>query len=189
MILAKQFLSSLPMKSSHIDKHLSEMAMYYSSAIGMEHYRLLTALSMMNRNSIILDIGTYKGASALALSTNPTNKVISYNIVNQLDVDFSDIPNIEFKIKDIYTESKELILSSNFILYDISPHNGKDELRFYEFVKGLGYTGTIIFDDIHLNGGMKEFWTKVDSNKSDFTCVGHGSGTGAVFFGEEIIIQ
>ena len=45
---------------------------FYGS-IGKEHYKLLSYLSTLFNNSIIIDIGTHRGSSALALSYNSTN--------------------------------------------------------------------------------------------------------------------
>ena len=40
---------------------------------GINHYYLLSYLSKKIDNSLIVELGTYAGTSALALSVNPTN--------------------------------------------------------------------------------------------------------------------
>lgn len=47
-----------------------------------EHYQLLAYLSTRFDNKTLFDIGTLKGYSALALSYNPSNRVISYDIAD-----------------------------------------------------------------------------------------------------------
>lgn len=182
--IEKSGLESLVMLHDGNLKYLTEMRQYYGEKAGVEHYRLLTAISNGLNEALMLDVGTYKGASALALGNNRSNRVISYNVFDQLDADFSDMPNVTFRIKDIYTERRELILNSNLILFDIAPHNGSDETNFYTFLRRIDYKGTVIFDDIKLNGEMEEFWKNINMPKLDLSEVGHSSGTGAVFFGE-----
>ena len=71
---------------------------------GKEHYRMLAYLSTLFDNEVILDIGTFQGGSALALSYNKNNKVTSVEkanvmetgvlwreIVKETHKDFSDI--------------------------------------------------------------------------------------------------
>ena len=48
---------------------------YFLSLYGKEHYMLLAYFSTYYNNSIIIDIGSLKGCSALALSYNKTNKI------------------------------------------------------------------------------------------------------------------
>jgi len=57
---------------------------YYDSKSGVNEYRLYSYLSTFFNNTTILDIGTFDGRSAVALSHNETNKVISYNITDDI---------------------------------------------------------------------------------------------------------
>ena len=50
---------------------------------GQSEYRFYAYMSTWFNNTTILDIGTRTGGSALALSYNPTNKVRSYDLVEQ----------------------------------------------------------------------------------------------------------
>ena len=91
---------------------------------------------------------------------------------------------------------KEHILSSDFIMIDIDPHEGIMEYEMYEWLRTNDYKGVILFDDIHLKSGhmgvtsgnsMQQFWDKVDNAyKIDITNVGHWSGTGIVCFDKSI---
>ena len=143
-----------------------------------EHYALLSTISQQYRCVKIYDIGTYQGLSAVALSANPSNLVISYDIGNYVEVKRPD--NVEFRVGNFYTDFD--MLNSPLILFDIAPHNGKDERIFVDHLMRVGYKGTVIFDDIYFNDEMKEFWNSVTQEKYDITHLGHWSGTGIVYF-------
>ena len=53
---------------------------YYVNKSGYQEYRLYSYLSTFFNNSVILDVGTLTGRSAVALSHNNSNQVISYDI-------------------------------------------------------------------------------------------------------------
>jgi len=53
---------------------------YYVNKSGDQEYRLYSYLSTFFNHSIILDVGTLTGRSAIALSHNNSNHVISYDI-------------------------------------------------------------------------------------------------------------
>ena len=52
---------------------------------------------------------------------------------------------------------------------------------FYNYIKNLGYVGTLILDDIYLNNDMINFWNQINDDKIDATNIGHSTGTGVVF--------
>jgi hypothetical protein len=143
-----------------------------------EHYDLLSTLSKQYNGVKLYDIGTYKGLSALALSSNQTNLVISYDI--SYNIIIKQPNNVEFRIGNFYTDKE--MLSSPLIMFDIDPHDGLQERNFVDNLINVGYKGTVIFDDIHLNDGMKDFWSSVTQEKHDYTQYGHWSGTGIVIF-------
>ena len=143
-----------------------------------EHYDLLSTISHNYSGIKIYDIGTYRGLSAVALSSNPNNLVISYDIGYYVEVDRPD--NVEFRIGNFYTDKE--MLSSPLIVFDIDPHDGQQERVFVDNLMSVGYKGTVLFDDIHLNEGMKQFWSSVTQEKHDYTSYGHWSGTGVVTF-------
>jgi hypothetical protein len=144
-----------------------------------EHYMLLSYLSYQYNNVNIFDLGSYRGFSAIALSSNPTNKIISYDIDYFLDI--LDRPkNVEFRIGDFFTELD--ILSSPLIMFDVDPHDGEIEFEFIEWLSKKQYKGSVIFDDIHLNSNMRNFWKNIKQDRIDLTEFGHWSGTGMVKF-------
>lgn len=151
-----------------------------------EHYRLLVYLTNYFDNIKIIDASTLHGLSALGLSQNKKNKVITYDInvnPNLLKL-VKDSTNIERKILDINEENWEFINQSKFILLDIDPHDGQQEKKFIEKLKEINYEGFLICDDIHLNNEMEYWWNSLDLKKIDVTEIGHHSGTGIIIMGD-----
>lgn len=166
-----------------------EMNHYMFLDMGLEHYKLLSYISkQLPENTIVYDIGTHHGASALALSTNPTITVRTFDIINHIpnfSMSVYNHPQIECKIADCYTEPHfSKLVKANYVFFDIEPHNGTDEILFCERMKSNGFEGIVFFDDIYLNPNMRKFWETVPSDlkKVDLTKYGHKCGTGAVIF-------
>jgi hypothetical protein len=146
-----------------------------------EHYQLLAHLSTRVQGATIFDIGTLKGYSALALSYNNANRVISYDIADYKElIDPERLTNIDFRIGNVL-EAPELPLSSIIVLD--TEHDGRFETQVYSFLKENRFKGLLVLDDIHLNEPMKRFWRFIDMPKEDLTDIGHWSGTGIVDFG------
>ncbi len=161
---------------------------------GKQHYRLLSYLSTLYNNSIIIDIGTHRGSSATALSYNKTNKIYTFDILDKINNDnIKNISNIYFCYDKLFEETgqekwKETILKAPFIFLDVDPHNGKMEWDFYQFLKKINYRGFIVCDDIWYFKEMRnEFWYKIPyEERYDLTEFGHFSGTGIFTFNENI---
>lgn len=147
-----------------------------------EHYRLLVHLSSLINNSIILDVGTSVGASALALSQNPTNQILSYDVEHHNIPFRNKIPNIRLIQNDMFAISQEEIQAASLILLDVTPHDGEKERIFFNMLSTYGYKGIVVCDDIHMNKEMKRFWESIGQNKIDVTQYAHFSGTGMVSF-------
>jgi hypothetical protein len=143
-----------------------------------EHYKLLAHLANNLHDATIYDIGTYKGLSAIAMASNPSNCVVSYDIGNFLDC--TTPTNVEFKIGDCYLDPG--MLESPLISLDVDPHDGEFEKQFISYLVANDYKGIVICDDIHLNPQMQDFWDSVTVKKFDVTEVGHYSGTGMIVF-------
>ena len=161
---------------------------------GKEHYRLLSYFSTLYSNSVIIDIGTHMGNSALALSFNKSNTVHTFDIVKKaIDPYIESQSNIVFHTNDILKDEsfKDLILQSPFIFLDVDPHNGEMEYDFFNYLKKIDYRGFMICDDIWYFKEMRDhFWNKIDSSiKIDMTSYGHWSGTGIIKFGENLNIK
>jgi methylase of polypeptide subunit release factors len=74
---------------------------------GKEHYRLLSYLASCFKNSDIFDIGTHRGASALALSYEPTNTVYSFDIENRKKIYENKPHNVNFVISNLFEKEGE----------------------------------------------------------------------------------
>jgi hypothetical protein len=154
---------------------------------GDEHYKLLAFLSTLFKGRDIIDIGTYKGASALAPSYTPENTVYSFDSIRSFRLPSAH--NIQYVLRDLWdplvrSVHEERLLGSAFIFLDIAPHAGSQEFEFYQWLKAKKYKGFIIFDDIfHFQGMWDTLWTKIPNNeKLDLTHLGHWSGTGLIHF-------
>lgn len=167
-----------------LTKHIyePEYVNYFLSDPGQEHYKLLAYFSTKYNNSTLLDVGTYKGCSALALSFNTSNTVKSFDVAGIFKT-IQDAPsNIEFVINDITNDTYiDTILNSPFILLD-TDHDGPFEHKFYQHIKNIEYKGILMLDDIKLNSAMIEFWNSITEEKYDISEYGHHSGTGLVIF-------
>tara|TARA_R110001592_G_scaffold1295_2_gene7714 strand:+ start:473 stop:1135 length:663 start_codon:yes stop_codon:yes gene_type:complete len=172
---------------------------------GVEHYSILAYLSTLYNNKIILDIGTFHGGSALALSYNQNNKVISVDIKYQVETNI-DLPNIEFLEGNILSNNlinpetttsisningPELIKSADLILYD-TIHNGIIEKEFHNYLIKTNWKGICVWDDFkyrsngQIRQGMQTFWNSIDNKqKVDITEYAHWTGTGLVWYGSE----
>lgn len=156
---------------------------YFLDVEGREHYKLLAAISTnAAKGSTLIDLGTYKGLSALALSYNHEVNVVTYDIsdVALYDHIVASRSNIEFRKLSCFDDI-EFIAKSDFIFLDIDPHDGNQEARFIEELSKTNYKGVVICDDIHLNDKMRSMWKELKHEKKDITHIGHSTGTGLIF--------
>ena len=174
--LDKIDLSTLSLKIDDL-----EYRDYFTSKSSVEHYRLLSYISLNNNGIKMLDIGTLKGCSALAMSINSSNEINTFNLHNQLTLTVNPT-NINVYIDDILKpEYLDLILNSRYILLDTF-HDGTFEKTFFNYLKEINYKGYLLLDDIKLNEEMINFWKFIDINKIDISHLGHLTGTGVVIF-------
>jgi len=161
---------------------------YYDNMSGINEYRLYSYLSTLFTDTVILDIGTYNGRSAVALSHNMDNKVISYNISDQINNSNHKIytkSNIEFKIKNVIEDlSVKFLENVKLIVIDID-HFYTAEIEIISKLIELKYDGLIILDDIHHPSPreyacMQKLWNNIDVSKIDITKYGHCTGTGLI---------
>ena len=152
---------------------------------GQSEYRLYAWLSSQFDKSIILDVGTRTGGSALALSYNENNKVISYDLQEQ---GASQIKknNIEFKIQDFREDDSLNWDHVSIIMLDVDPHDGVQEEEMMEFLEDKGWKGILLLDDIGPQWPeVEDLWNRITYPKINVTEVGHLSGTGLVNFDEK----
>ena len=157
---------------------------------GKEHYRFLIYMSLHFNGCDIFELGTYGGESALAMSSNPSNQIYTFDIVKTYSQELSkNKNNIHFHIEDImeHPEHHEKLLSSSFIFLD-TVHDGKTEKRFYDFLITNNYKGILCMDDVcHTSyPELHSVWNNIETSKIDVTKYGHETGTGLVIFNNEI---
>lgn len=164
---------------------------FYAPA-GREHYRLLAYLST-KVSGTIFDIGTHRGASALALSYNSENTVVTYDVVDNAPPVIDRKPNIFRFVRDIMDLAgreriREELLGSPLILLDIDPHEGTREAEFLSWLLENRYEGIVLLDDVwHFKEMREKVWYQIPrARKIDLSSVGHWSGTGLVSFGEVV---
>lgn len=154
---------------------------YFLSDAGMEHYKLLAYFSSIYDNITLLDVGTNRGCSSLAMAYNKTNTVESFDLFELKEL--SGYPsNINYHlgyVTDI--KYKDLVISSKIIMLD-TYHDGEFENEFYNYLQSINWKGILLLDDILLNEPMKEFWSSIKNEKYDITYIGHSTGTGLVIF-------
>ena len=160
-------------------------------------YHLYAFVSTLFNDSVILDIGSQYGNSALALSYNESNHVISYEIdpwysnetyhsKTRRDIERSNITWKDFDFRD---DNDIDFNKVKIIVIDIDPHGMKvagkeEELRMIEHVLKKGWSGVIILDDIYKGCQMEDFWNELSIpgwTKIDVSELGHSSGTGILF--------
>ena len=160
---------------------------------GREHYRLLAYLTSNLTNATIIDIGTHKGWSALALSNPESNVTIhTFDIIDKLTTQESTLlaqRGVKTHIEDLWNPTirenwKDTILASELIFLDVDPHNGKMEYDLYLWLQKNDYQGIIVCDDIwHFEHMRHNFWHKIPPHeRMDLTPYGHWSGTGLICF-------
>lgn len=154
---------------------------HFTNSPGVEAYTLyMNSSKKLPKDSLISDLGTFQGLSALALSINTNIKVESYDIDLRPNK-VSKRKNIKFIEANIF-DYIDRILTSDLILIDLDPHDGVQEKRFFDILIENKYKGITLWDDIHINLGMQNFWDMVNIEKEDLTNVGHHSGTGYIKF-------
>jgi predicted O-methyltransferase YrrM len=168
---------------------------FFNGSPGKEHYKLIAFLAkQFPENSLFIDIGTAEGHSACALTANPTARVITYDLLDRIESNsytfgkktICNHPRIDYRIKNCLLEPEYINLKdSPLIFLDVDPHDGSQETQIVNMLLCLEFRGIVLCDDIHLNDGMKNWWSNgvpPQVKKLDLTKYGHWSGTGALIF-------
>lgn len=164
---------------------------YFMLQSGKEPYRLLYYFASLFNNSIIIDLGTSNGASALALSHNETNQIYSFDIQERTETNYFQnthsferaprFKNVDFIISENFMKYIDIFLKSSFIYLDIA-HDGIWETILLESLINKNYKGLVMMDDINDFPEMKKIWNNISIKKIDLTQYGHWSGTGLLDF-------
>ena len=189
----------------------------YGSDIG--HYcAILVHLSTYFNDSIIVELGTLYGNSAIALSYNKSNKVYTYDIEHRAEAsekfESEEFKNIEYIIgnciennwqgtvssqahayvKDKNTPFKtdrEIFLSSKLIFLDVDPHDGIQEAAVLNFLVENDWKGVMICDDIGpQHPPMHVWWNNIELPTYTIrNKYAADKGTGVVCFGEQEVLS
>ena len=150
---------------------------------GQSEYRLYAYLSTFFNKATILDIGTRTGGSALALSYNPTNQVVSYDLLEQGASSIKK-DNITWKIMDFMEDETLDWDNIPIVMIDVDPHDGSQERVMMDWLREKGWKGILIHDDIGPGWpDIQLMWDEIPEEKFDVTEIAHMSGTGIVNFG------
>jgi len=170
---------------------------HYNDKSGIQEYRLYSYLTTYFNDITILDIGTLDGRSAVALSHNENNKVISYDIGNSINNNNHIIyskKNITFKIKNVLDDlNEEFVKNVKIVMIDID-HYETVEREIIDRLKELNFSGIIILDDVfnhpdqEINKCMNRLWNGINEKKIDVSLYGHWSGTGIIIMSNDINI-
>lgn len=166
-------------------EHLKKISLNLNDwqSAGVSEYRLYAYLSTFFKNSTILDIGTRTGGSALALSYNPTNQVISYDLVEH-GASNIEKENITWKIQDFMEDETLDWKNIAIIMIDVDPHDGSQEREMMDWLREKNWKGILIHDDIGPDWpDIQLMWNEIPEKKFDVTEIAHMSGTGIVNFG------
>lgn len=170
------------------------MPPYYPDIWPGEHYKLLAALVQVLAPTVVIEIGTASGLSALALKL----MLPEHAVVHTFDLrPWNSFPETVLRPDDfddrrlvahaadltdphIFAGRAELLQRADFIFIDAA----KDRIcepRLLENLKNLRFVRPpiVMFDDIRL-WNMLAIWRAITLPKLDLTSFGHWSGTGLV---------
>jgi hypothetical protein len=185
-VISRELIYRLPLED--LAPWLRELR-YLLRSPGEEHYRLLALLGTWFEGRRLYDIGTGGGHSAVALSWNKANRVISYDVANsRVTVNESSLASVEFRIGDCTKDAQ--LPTAALVFLDASPHDGLFERELYDRLVAGGFQGLLVLDDMNSPQfpGMRQFWLAIDKPKIELTPYGHHSGTGLVNFAELPIV-
>lgn len=190
-----ELLNKLDLSSLRQYVEWSPTSQYLELPAGKEHYRMISylAFQLKDNENPYVDIGTYTGLSAVALSLDDSQSVITYDVCDWIpdDTEYTckTKPNIAMKLTNCCNDM-DAISKSKLIVLDIDPHDGVEEQVIIDKLQDSGFKGLLVLDDIHLNGDMESFWESISLPKLDVTKYGHWSGTGIVNFDcEEYLVE
>lgn len=186
--LSNNVLDSLDMVGPSV-KYPTPYQTYFVLDSGVEHYRLVRYLASKVDTDVI-ELGTHAGTSAIAMSLDTNHTILTYDIVEEKTRDYSELSNITFRLADYRSDDqyRSFFERSRMIFID-APHDGAFERDCFAWLKEQNFKGIAVWDDIHLNDPMRHFWRDIDLPKLDVTKYGHITGTGIVFFSNDIEIE
>jgi len=152
---------------------------------GISDYPFYAYFSTLVDNTTVLEIGTSLGGSAVMMSYNEKNNIISYDIVAHLK-DNIDRSNIEFRVGNFMND--EIDYDQIDLMTLDASHTGRDEVQIFKYIEENWKGGLMYLDDIHNNndGDMASFWNGIDRERHeviDISHIGHNyHGSGLINF-------
>jgi predicted O-methyltransferase YrrM len=167
--------------------NLHNMTAFFKADKG-EHYKFFAYLSTLLQNSLFFEIGTLCGHSALAMSMNTSNYIISFDVNDSVYPAMLHRKNVKFLVGDYHNELKHL-LSAQVVFLD-ADHDGAQEWNLFKILVQNSFKGLLIVDDLYSYVAVKNFWDRiVDYPKYDLTEYAHGTGTGLIDFSRECKVK
>ena len=159
-----------------------------------EHYKLLAALLQEIKPSVVIEVGTFQGLSALALKEHlpPGGRLHTFDIIPWQDIEGSALVAADFadgRLRqelgdladpDVFRKHTPLLQSAEFIFID-GPKNVVFEQKLIAAMDAIALPKRpiVMFDDVRL-WNMLAIWRGIRHPKLDVTSFGHWSGTGLV---------
>jgi predicted O-methyltransferase YrrM len=160
-----------------------------------EHYRLLPALCEALGARHVIEVGTWRGESALAfLAARTVEHVDTFDIVAWNDIEGTVLDDNDFTARltqhigdlsdpKIFAKHADLLADADLIFAD-GPKDGAFEASLLArlFALEAARRQLIVLDDIRVMT-MVQIWRDLPPPKLDLTSFGHWSGTGALLRG------
>ena len=185
-------------KIKNIDNKLKD-SQFYNTFPG-SHYRILNGIVKFLNPKLVIEVGTYTGMGAFALSQNLNGKIVSFDIIDYMN--FETHLNDEFlkknKFKQYLSDLSEKteydkhyqLLNNADIIFVDAPKDGKFEYKLLENMTNLKNKENkiLILDDIKFMN-MINLWNSIQSPKMDVASVGNWTGTGLVDISKGLILN
>lgn len=159
-----------------------------------EHYHLLAGLVSTLRPTVVVEIGTYQGLSALALE----KRLPPGGVVHTFDViPWSEIPGQALRAEDFATgrivqhlddltatdafeRHRALLERAEFLFVDAAKDGRMEQVFLDRFATlRFAHDPIVLFDDVRV-WNMLGIWRGITRPKLDLVSFGHWSGTGLI---------
>lgn len=159
-----------------------------------EHYKLLAGLMLTVKPRLVIEIGTFRGLSALAFKKylEPGARIVTFDVVPWKSLKRTCLREEDFEGERLvqYTDDlsdpaciykhRDLLQEADLIFID-AEKDGVMEQRFLDNLETIAFKNEplVVFDDIRV-WNMLRIWHGIRFPKLDLTSFGHWSGTGLV---------
>jgi predicted O-methyltransferase YrrM len=159
-----------------------------------EHYRLLAAVVAVLQPLAVVEVGTYRGLSALCLKRflPPEGRITTFDVVPWQKLSGTCLNARDFGDGRLVQETGDLsnpaifnlhcnLLATAELIFLDGPKDGVFERQFLQLLTQLKDASpkVLILDDIR-TWNMLAIWRKISFPKLDLTSFGHWTGTGLV---------